>query len=1025
MRKMTPMILVILMLASVLSSIDVYELQEQNEFEETNARANPDPEVVMISSPRETTTMANGDMIHELLAGEPVNFKAYIKNSGDADLTRMTYSVTVFQDLAGERGQIAQDDAGNDLAWSNNGVICPTGCAYTSLPADTFLGASSSGTNTETTLSDGSNNAFEWTPAPGNYWVEVAVDTVQPGNDVGNDKYSIQVTARTYYDIELDVAWLDSQGNPISASSIEGTDDVSFKVYADLVASNEDSNIRNLSVSVSLTGTYDASDAPTNIILGSMATVDIEDDALDTAPATTGTRMVVGNDGSSVVRGESPAYTITPAADGAFVVSVSISEYYLYQADSSCATSTTFCEVKYTDADEYRGNNLDSISGSSSTIHSIGLLDYTIYASDNGVFEEESASYGSYGGAITETLSPGNMLLFASVYHDSTSQSPIYDWNVTFEITNMDTNTLEHTLEADSCTQFDYEHDYLGFENDRTIAYPEGLACHEFDFTEGSWYVEVNLNMNGEIDDSKQTDMLPYDNSYAFMFDVANFAPQILSVNDNTRDLVADDVNPMSATITVEAFDVEDSADDLNYRWTDMNDVTIDGCDGPTCLLVVTESMVPVFRGKVIVGDTMGESDFATFELQVMNLDVIASTTDDLAAGYAAVYSITYSSTGLEVTFADGASGDSIELPGCVGSYTVASSIVVSPSTTYDASNILNHALTVHFPVSAGVESAWVQYGQQYLQIGDGDGDEVDASTRGYTYNFATGTDMITPGTNVVFITEECEVPAAPTGEVTGLSVNAARGGSISMAWSVDNLLSTEKVHITICEAAAGCETPVAEYQYDSDVTAAMLPGQGNTVHGTTYVVEAKVCNEYSCTTPIAESAIADNEVAGVTATSVTITETANTWVIDWDASAVDDDIASWLVCYERGNGFDADAALMMASNGDCHPASDTSLTLDKPSIIGTYMYHFAILPVDVVGNIGATASSDSIQYVNDQDTTNPDDGTTTTDSEASSGVPTWTWGVIGAVVVVAFIVGAFILSRGEGDGDDDKEWDY
>ena len=44
--------------------------------------------------------------------------------------------------------------------------------------------------------------------------------------------------------------------------------------------------------------------------------------------------------------------------------------------------------------------------------------------------------------------------------------------------------------------------------------------------------------------------------------------------------------------------------------------------------------------------------------------------------------------------------------------------------------------------------------------------------------------------------------------------------------------------------------------------------------------------------------------------------------------------------------------------------------------------------------------------------------------TEASSGVPTWTWGVIGAVVVVAFIVGAFILSRGDGD-DDDKEWDY
>ena len=77
------------------------------------------------------------------------------------------------------------------------------------------------------------------------------------------------------------------------------------------------------------------------------------------------------------------------------------------------------------------------------------------------------------------------------------------------------------------------------------------------------------------------------------------------------------------------------------------------------------------------------------------------------------------------------------------------------------------------------------------------------------------------------------------------------------------------------------------------------------------------------------------------------------------------------------------------------------------------------------VMNIAYGPSTDSILYDRCQDTTNPDDGTTTTDSEASSGVPTWTWGVIGAVVVVAFIVGAFILSRGEGEDDDDKEWDY
>ena len=47
-----------------------------------------------------------------------------------------------------------------------------------------------------------------------------------------------------------------------------------------------------------------------------------------------------------------------------------------------------------------------------------------------------------------------------------------------------------------------------------------------------------------------------------------------------------------------------------------------------------------------------------------------------------------------------------------------------------------------------------------------------------------------------------------------------------------------------------------------------------------------------------------------------------------------------------------------------------------------------------------------------------------TGDGADSGEVPTWTWGVIIGLVVVAFVVGAFILSRG-GDGDDGKDWDY
>ena len=43
------MILVILMLASVLSNIDVVELQEMNDYEETSGRASGDAEVVAMS----------------------------------------------------------------------------------------------------------------------------------------------------------------------------------------------------------------------------------------------------------------------------------------------------------------------------------------------------------------------------------------------------------------------------------------------------------------------------------------------------------------------------------------------------------------------------------------------------------------------------------------------------------------------------------------------------------------------------------------------------------------------------------------------------------------------------------------------------------------------------------------------------------------------------------------------------------------------------------------------------------------
>jgi hypothetical protein len=107
---------------------------------------------------------------------------------------------------------------------------------------------------------------------------------------------------------------------------------------------------------------------------------------------------------------------------------------------------------------------------------------------------------------------------------------------------------------------------------------------------------------------------------------------------------------------------------------------------------------------------------------------------------------------------------------------------------------------------------------------------------------------------------------------------------------------------------------------------------------------------------------------------------------------------------------------------------------INHPGGTGTKTYYFAAVPYDDKGNMdNAEPGTDILlEHKNSQVDpceTNPDSdecaniGDAGDDAESGS-VPTWTWGVIIGLVVVAFVVGAFILSRG-GDGEDGKDWDY
>ena len=318
----------------------------------------------------------------------------------------------------------------------------------------------------------------------------------------------------------------------------------------------------------------------------------------------------------------------------------------------------------------------------------------------------------------------------------------------------------------------------------------------------------------------------------------------------------------------------------------------------------------------------------------------------------------------------------------------------------------------------------WIKIGNLWQLLAQGTPNEVSATSSDYSYTWGQGTEMLGSGVEIHLFGGELTQDAAPSANISGFAVSASKAGGISISWTVDGtMLSDEKVVVNVCETDANCASPVSVGSYTSEVSEALFSGQ-NTVHGTTYHVSAAVCDGALCSNEATGSVVADKEVADVTATDLTIDESGETWIVNWNASAEDSDIASWLVCYMKAS-FTATEMSALIGTEACVATTTTDATINKYTTAGTYDVHFAVVPVDVVGNTATAGSSTFIEYSRDDVTTNPDDGSQTTDTEASSGVPTWTWGVIGVVVVAAFVVGAFILSRGDDGDDENKEWDY
>jgi hypothetical protein len=195
-------------------------------------------------------------------------------------------------------------------------------------------------------------------------------------------------------------------------------------------------------------------------------------------------------------------------------------------------------------------------------------------------------------------------------------------------------------------------------------------------------------------------------------------------------------------------------------------------------------------------------------------------------------------------------------------------------------------------------------------------------------------------------------------------------------------------------------------------------------IHGQSYSFTVKVVNSAGANGVFGSvTHVADTQVDPATAAEgLTFTESGDYIVVAWTAGDVSD-VMAWKVCWDATT-FGANHMAFWTVDDKCDFTTDAtaSHTIPKSSVSGDHVIHVAVGGVDSVGNEESNDAMNSYSYTIEGSTGS---GTGTVgDTVEDGGVPGWAWGAIIGIVVLAFVVGAFILSRGN-EGDDSKEWDY
>lgn len=1066
MRNTTTILLVTLLLTSLLASLPTNQLNNTDDAMEASGRSGADVDIISILSPDETECTMVGCR-NELLVGDATTFEVVMKNIGDGDIEDMGYSVDIYlTDSNGNRGMMAKDGAGNDLTWTNDVAVCDdaSSCDETSFTAGSLYA------NGAVTLSTGGGE-ITWTPAVGEYLVVVSIDSDQD-SDPSNDEEEVYVIVRDWTDVEVDLCWTDQDGECLDADKAVGdtADQRAFQLTVTADGS-ADFNPREVNVSVEFTGMSAASGGGFNldtdgdswlVVAGSAQTVEVFRNATDDS-FTDSTRNVVSYQTEWTMTG-----SITPEDDSAYSIEASLIDYTMYgqaeecveewlndpnDPDSGSTTSPNSCETQSRNDDRSRTDG-DDIFGFTTTFHDIRIDAMTVaqgYSADGTGNPSLVVRDG-----MDSDLRVGATLIHASVEHSGSDVSNLYDWEVVFNVTNPDGESMEYT--ADTCPsglQPTYSTHMLLGADIPSPTVPEndllGAACVMLTGANalevGRYSFSAELVMLGHwdsdagrlVEDADPMDEKATNNLRGMTLDVINSQPEVVSLTMfNTGDIVVSQAEALEFDAL--AFDADCVAGDcLTYSWSLDESGNIFnlgmcgglGAQGAICSFQILPEYMTNPQLILTVTDDNGATVSETLSFQIWN-DVTAEATS--TSGVNLAYNIQYLTTSqFSVTLEDVDVGSYAgwELPGYTGNYDAVAAMDFSPATSYEANGILTQNLVFTVPKSLEATSLWyIQGTAKFLIDGSPEDSGTDATKQVYTYDIAAGQNSLTSGTFVLFggSLEEAIPPAAG---ITGFSAVAEGGGDILVNWDVTSQMSLdERFVMEICEDAAGCASPTLK-EFTSDVKTYNHPGTF-TSHGVAYVVTIEVCNDAGCNDQIGQGTVtADKEVDGdgaMTNLAATGSADGTTWTMTWTTSGDLSDIASWRICYSENS----DVASIPIDGTRCTPvegATAQTATVNQPTFTGTQTYYFVGVGVDDLGNAKRVSEQATpVDYRRDADFSNTDDGNGTIDdgSSGEASLPSWTLPAIGGVVLVAIIVGAIIVTRGGGGGGGgDKDWDY